>query len=192
VPLDPDLNKYDLEHALMPHSKMSKAEWEKLYRDAWSIYYTPEHIETILRRAQSCGINILRLAQIILWFAQSLSIEKVHPLQGGFVRLKARDERRPELPKEPVWKFYPAFAFEFVVKHARVAAAAFSLYRIYRRVARDAGKPYSDQAMMPVSEDDTQTLELFTHNQSAREAVDHARKVKTLTATGPAPAETAA
>jgi hypothetical protein len=43
--------------------------------------------------------------------------------------------------------------------------------------------------MMPVSEDDTETLELFTHNQSAREAVDHARKVKALTA---APAETAA
>jgi hypothetical protein len=35
--------------------------------------------------------------------------------------------------------------------------------------------------MTPVSEDDTQTLQLFTHSQSAREAVDHARKIKTLT-----------
>src|SRR5438132_6946485 len=78
VPLDPDLNKYDLEHALTPHPNMSKAEWEKLYRDAWTIYYTPSHIETILRRAQAYGINIWRLAQIILWFAQSLTIEKVH------------------------------------------------------------------------------------------------------------------
>ena len=189
APLDPDLNKYDLEHALTPHAHMSKAEWEKLYRDAWSIYYTPQHIETILRRAQAYGINILRLAQIILWFAQSLTIERVHPLQGGFVRLKARDERRPELPREPVWKFYPACATEFLVKHARVAAAAFGIYRIYRRVAKSANVPYLDQAMMPVSEDDTETLELFTHNQSAREAVDHARKVKALTA---APAETAA
>ncbi|MFZ3360126.1 MAG: radical SAM protein, partial [Xanthobacteraceae bacterium] len=42
VPLDPDLNKYDLEHALAPHPNMTKAEWEKLYRDAWAIYYTPE------------------------------------------------------------------------------------------------------------------------------------------------------
>jgi hypothetical protein len=74
----------------------------------------------------------------------------------------------------------------------RVAAAAFGLYRIYRRVAKNAHVPYMDQAMMPVSEDDTQTLELFTHNQSAREAVDHARKVKTLTTTNPAPAETIA
>ena len=190
APLDPDLNKYDLEHALTPHAHMSKAEWEKLYRDSWDIYYTPEHIETILRRAQACGINILRLAQIILWFAQSLRIEKVHPLQGGFVRLKARRERRPELPLVPAWRFYPGYAAEFLVKHARVAAAAWSIYRIYRRVAADAGAPYSDQAMTPVSEGDTETLELFTHNKSAREAVDHARKVKTLTAAAPGPGAT--
>ena len=77
--------------------------------------------------------------------------------------------------------FYPRFAWEFTVKHARVAAAAWSIFRIYRRVAATANVPYSDQAMTPVTEDETQTFELFTHNQSAREAVDHARKVKMLT-----------
>ncbi len=184
APLDPDLNKYDLEHALTPHANMSKAEWEKLYRDAWEIYYTPQHIETILRRAQACGINVLRLAQIILWFAQSLAIERVHPLQGGFVRLKNRHERRPELPLEPVWSFYPALAWEFLVKHACVAGAAWRIFRIYRRVAADKDKLYSDLAMTPVTEDETETLELFTHNKSAREAVDHARKIKTLTGAG--------
>jgi hypothetical protein len=188
--LDPDLNKYDLEHALTPHAHMSKAEWEKLYRDSWQIYYTPEHIETILRRAQAYGINILRLAQIILWFAQSLTIERVHPLQGGFVRLKSRHERRPELPLEPALKFYPTLVWEMLVKHVRVAKAAWGIFRIYRKVAKSKDVPYSDQAMQPVSEDDTSTLELFTHNQSARDAVDHARKVKTLT--GGAVAETAA
>jgi radical SAM superfamily enzyme YgiQ (UPF0313 family) len=194
VPLDPDLNKYDLEHALVPHANMSKAEWEKLYRDAWSIYYTPEHIETILRRAQASGINIWRLAQIILWFAASLAVERVHPLQGGFFRLKSRHERRPEQPIEAIWRFYPQLALDFSLKHARIARKAWEILRIYRRVAADARLPYSDQAMMPVTEDETQTLELFTHNESAREAVDHARKIKTLTAnTGASPiAESAA
>jgi len=181
VPLDSDLNKYDLEHALMPHPNMTKAEWERLYRDAWDIYYTAEHIETILRRAQACDINILRLAQIILWFAQSLAIERVHPLQGGFVRVKSRRERRPELPVEPVWSFYPALAREFVTKHARVAIAAWRIFGIYRRVVADKDKPYTDLAMTPVSEEKAETLELFTHSQSARQAVDHARKVKALT-----------
>jgi radical SAM superfamily enzyme YgiQ (UPF0313 family) len=192
VPLDPDLNKYDLEHALTPHAHMSKAEWEKLYRDAWAIYYTPSHIETILRRAQAYDINIWRLAQIILWFAQSLAIEKVHPLQGGFVRLKNRHERRPELPVEPVWKFYPLLIWEFIVKHARVSAAAWRIFRTYRRVAAGAHTSYTDQAMTPVSEDETQTLELFTHNKSAREAVDRARKIKILTAVGSTAAQSTA
>ena len=190
APLDPDLNKYDLEHALTQHPKMNKAEWEKLYRDAWAIYYTPEHIETILRRAQACGINILRLAQIILWFAASLAVEKVHPLQGGFLRLKSRHERRPELPVDPVWKFYPWLATDFLVKHGRIVLSAWAIFRIYRRVAADAHIPYTDQAMMPVTDEDTAHLELFTHNQSARQAVDHARKIKTLTTA--ATAETAA
>ena len=180
APLDPDLNKYDLEHALTPHPNMSKPEWEKLYGDAWTIYYTPSHIETILRRAQAYGINIWRLAQIILWFAQSLTIEKVHPLQGGFVRLKNRHERRPELPIEPVWKFYPQLTWEVIAKHARVAAAVWRMFRIYRRVAASVHIPYTDQAMTPVADDETQRLELFTHNKSARDAVDHARRIKML------------
>jgi radical SAM superfamily enzyme YgiQ (UPF0313 family) len=192
VPMDPDLNKYDLEHALTAHPNMSKAEWEKLYRESWSIYYTPEHIETILRRARACGINILRLMQIILWFAASLAVERVHPLQGGFLRLKNRFERRSALPVEPVWKFYPWLIWDFVVKYGRVAAYAWRIIRIYRRVAADPnGATYTDQALTPVTDDETDNLELFTHNQSAREAVDHARKVKTLTGAG-ASATTAA
>ena len=180
MPLDPDLNKYDLEHALTPHAQMSKAEWEKLYRDAWQIYYTPEHIETILRRAQAYGINILRLAQIILWFAQSLTIEKVHPLQGGFVRLKSRHERRPELPLEPVWSFYPS-RFGNFWSSTRASPRRHGAFTASIAASPRRAVPYTDQAMTPVSEDETLTLELFTHNKSARDAVDHARKVKTLT-----------
>ena len=69
VAMDPDLNKYDLEHVVTAHPKMSKAEWEKLYRDAWKLYYTPEHIETILRRARRSGSTSYRLMLIILWFS---------------------------------------------------------------------------------------------------------------------------
>jgi radical SAM superfamily enzyme YgiQ (UPF0313 family) len=192
VVLDPDLNKYDLEHALMPHANMRKSEWEKLYRDAWTIYYTPAHIETILRRAQACGINIWRLAQIILWFAQSLTIEKVHPLQGGFVRLKNRHERRPELPVESIWKFYPRLVLELTIKHAKVAFAAWQIFRIYRRVAASSHVPYTDQAMQAVSDEDPQKLDLFTHNKSARDAVDHARKIKILTTVTSTPAQSPA
>ena len=182
VAMDPDLNKYDLEHALVAHPNMTKAEWEKLYRDAWQIYYTPEHIRTILRRAKASGVNILRLMQIILWFSQSPAIERVHPLQGGVLRMKRRDERRASLPVEPAWRFYPHLVWEFAVKQARFAYHGWRLYRIYRSVAAEpAGIDHADLAMASVIDEDSEHLELFTHNQAARDAVDHARKVKALT-----------
>jgi hypothetical protein len=54
------------------------------------------------------------------------------------------------------------------------------MFRIYRRVAASVHTPYTDQAMTPVDDDETQRLELFTHNKSARDAVDHARGIKML------------
>ena len=40
---------------------------------------------------------------------------------------------------------------------------------------------YIDQALTPVSEGETQSLELFPHTDDARHAVEHARKVAHLT-----------
>jgi hypothetical protein len=40
---------------------------------------------------------------------------------------------------------------------------------------------YADQAIPPVAGEE-ESLELFTPNQSARDAVDHLRRVKALTA----------
>src|SRR3954465_13516872 len=48
--MDPDLNIYDIEHVCTAHGKMSKAEWERAYHDAWSHYYTPAHMRTLLKR----------------------------------------------------------------------------------------------------------------------------------------------
>ena len=51
VDMDADLNKYDLEHAVTDHPKMTREELEAIYQEAWSLYYTQDHIETLLRRA---------------------------------------------------------------------------------------------------------------------------------------------
>src|SRR5580704_12251667 len=39
VPMDPDMNNYDLEHACTAHPLMSKASWEQVYANAWTQYY---------------------------------------------------------------------------------------------------------------------------------------------------------
>ena len=49
--MDPDLNKYDLNHRVTHHARMSDAEWEDAYRAAWDAFYTPDHMRTILSGA---------------------------------------------------------------------------------------------------------------------------------------------
>ncbi len=48
VPMEPDMNKYDLEHACTAHPLMSKEAWMQTYADAWTRYYTDAHVETII------------------------------------------------------------------------------------------------------------------------------------------------
>ena len=47
--IDPDLNKFDLEHVVCDHPRMSRAEWQEAYRLAWRTYYTDTHIKTVIR-----------------------------------------------------------------------------------------------------------------------------------------------
>jgi hypothetical protein len=180
--MDPDMNKYDLEHVVTGHEKMSYAQWEGIYRAAWDAYYTPAHMETILRRAAATRTGMAHLMSVVFFFSISVGVEKVHPLQGGVLRKKYRRERRPGLPIEPVWSFYPKLAWETLHKHVLFARHWLFLERVRRRIKRDPlHRFYSDEAMTPVRDDETETLELFTHNEGARHAVEHARKVAELT-----------
>jgi hypothetical protein len=180
--MDPDMNKYDLEHVTAAHPKMTREEWEKAYHAAWAAYYTPEHKMTILRRAAASGMGMSRLLAVLFAFSAAFPVEKLHPLQAGAFRLKYRLDRRPSFPIEPVWAFYPKYFWEIVSKHARLAKRWIELDRMRRRAVREQKiKPYIDLALTPVSEEETETLEMFTHNEAARHEVAHVRKVDELT-----------
>src|SRR5436190_2501231 len=58
VAMDPDLNNYDVEHVCTAHQRISKAEWEAIYHEAWSLYYTPGHMKTLMRRAGATGVPL--------------------------------------------------------------------------------------------------------------------------------------
>ena len=100
VAMDPDLNIYDVEHVCTAHPQMSKQEWESIYQEAWSLYYTPEHMKTLLRRAVATGVPLRSLVKLLVTFATTVPLENVHPLQSGFLRLKHPSERRPGLQRE--------------------------------------------------------------------------------------------
>jgi radical SAM superfamily enzyme YgiQ (UPF0313 family) len=185
VAMDPDMNKYDTEHAVTTHPKMSKEEWEDIYRKAWDLYYTPEHLERIMRRAGATRVKLSSLAGTLLHFSQFTKLENVHPLQGGIFRLKYRRDRRPGLPIEPAWRFYPKYIWGTLAKYVVAAKAARRLYRLKDIVKNDPNRwSYTDRAMTPASNDDLDSLELFNQNDAARHAVKHERQVRELTGAG--------
>jgi hypothetical protein len=152
--IDPDMNKYDLEHVTTGHPAMSAAAWQKLYRDAFDLYYSPAHIERLFRRAKASGIKPVRLVNHVVQFYFTFRQEKVHPLQGGFFRRKLRRQRRSGLKRENPLVFYPRRVWEVADTHVRLAAYYWFLHRTRKRVERDT-RPYSDQALVATPEEET-------------------------------------
>ena len=170
APLEPDLNNYDTVHVNTPHAKMTKQELENLYRLAWETYYSPEHVETLMRRAtmprDQNGVQPRALMRRALGFYACLRIEGVHPLEGGFFRLKYRRDRRPGRPIENPLVFYSRYTWEIVSKYYRFLWMAIHYYGLQRRVMTDT-TPYTDLAMKPVPIDEMGELDLFNTSNAA-------------------------
>jgi len=180
VPLDADMNRYDLNHVCTAHSRMSRAEWDRAYALAWQRYYSNEHIETLLRRAASTRINASNVLFLITWFKGSIDIEKIHPLESGFLRLKFRRDRRPTFPIEPAWGFYPRYFTEVAVKVLRWGMLYLRLRRIYLGIKHDPKRyQYIDAAMMPVADDEAATHELF-RTQAAQAYVGQQQRLEKI------------
>ncbi|MGZ5481710.1 MAG: B12-binding domain-containing radical SAM protein [Pyrinomonadaceae bacterium] len=160
--MDPDLNKYDLNHAVMEHVHMPKAEWERTYRAAWETYYTSEHVETVLRRAIATGTSPGKAVLFITWFKGCIGIENLHPLEGGFVRMKFRRDRRSGMPLESPFVFYPRLLGQLIGKQLRWAFLYARLYRTYKKIKRDPNRlDYTDVALTPATDDEVESRELF-------------------------------
>jgi hypothetical protein len=154
--MDPDMNIYDLEHAATAHARMSGDEWMRAYHDAWRDYYSDAHVETVLRRAVAMGLNAKKTALMLTLFSGSVQIENMHPLQFGFIRRKVRLQRRPTMPVENAFLFYPKRAFEMVSGLIAWGAIIWRYQRILKRVLADPnGRAYVDEALrVGASEDE--------------------------------------
>jgi hypothetical protein len=161
--MDPDMNKYDLNHRVSHHGTMSDADWEEAYRAAWHAFYTPEHINTILRRA--CAHPLGRpgtTLSTILWFYLMILFEGVHPLEGGALRLKSRRDRRSGVKLENPFVFYARY-------WGGTALKAWRYLRVYRRCKAMLGVAlkapdrwnYSDLAITPPEADEFDALDLY-------------------------------
>ena len=180
--LDGDLNKYDVEHVCAAHAKMSATEWEAIYREAWALYYTPEHMKTLLRRAAATGVPMGSLVKLLVAFCSMVRLENIHPLQSGVLRLKHPSERRPGLAPESFLLFWGRFLCNTIWKQAMVAGTIVRLLLLKASIARDPNRrTYIDAALTPVGDDDDAALDLLTKTTGSAAALAHIRKVAHLT-----------
>lgn len=161
VAMDEDLNKYDLNHDVTDHPAMSRSEWRDTYRRAWETYYTDSHVETVLRRCIATGTSPGKTMFLIVWFKGCYDIEGIHPLEGGFFRMKSRRNRRSTMPLENPLVFYPKCFIQMLWKQIRWVSLYTRMRLIYRKVRKDPLRfEYSDLALEPVA-DMEEERELF-------------------------------
>ena len=127
--LDPDLNKYDLEHVTTTHSTMSPEQWQKLYHDSWAAFYSPEHLKTVMRRSVATASNAGNMTFLLLWYYAMVALEKIDPLEGGYLRRKYRKDRRPTLPVESPVDVLSALRFRSAVQAHQAGQPCLALRR---------------------------------------------------------------
>ncbi|MGH8581276.1 MAG: B12-binding domain-containing radical SAM protein [Gammaproteobacteria bacterium] len=170
--MDPDMNKYDLEHALTAHPQMSLEELQQAYDRAWHQYYSWSHIETLLKRAIATGIKPSRLSGMIFQFYAGYRYEKVHPLQSGLIRRKVRSQRRSGMPRENPVVFYARRLREVLCTYPPALYFYWRLRALRKRLKADpAVRHYVDAAITPAGDDDNASLELYQGSEAARRAV---------------------
>ena len=185
--MDPDMNKYDLNHRVAHHSgKMSDAEWEEAYRAAWETFYTPEHIYTILRR--TCANRIGRpgtTLSTILWFYLTILYEGVHPLESGAFRLKSRRDRRASLPRENPLVFYTKYWGGIVVTAANYLRIYLRCKALLKKALNAPDRwSCSDLAIAAPKADEFEALDLYHATTGGEAALARKHRDDAIRATG--------
>jgi hypothetical protein len=150
---------------------MSDETWEKVYFDSWRQFYTPEHVETVLRRDAARGARTSALYSSVVHFLGSILIENVHPLECGIVRRKIRKQRRPGMKLENPIVFYPRRLVESLTSGTRWALLFLKFRPALKRVKEDKNaKAYTDLALSPVSEAEQNDMDII---QVFKDAIPH-------------------
>jgi hypothetical protein len=146
-----DMNMYDSEHVTQKHPRMSAEEWQGIYEQAWHLYYSPEHIQTLMRRAEATGLKATRMLSSIMLYYGSYRFEHLHPLQSGIVRRRVRTTRRPGFRRENPITFYPRQLWSVASTYLGVGLYWLKLHRQCRAIQEDPNaKQYMDLALTPI------------------------------------------
>ena len=125
---------------------MSRDELQQAYHDAWKSFYSKDHMLTLIKRHKHRGRR-RRVMLSLIWFCNSVFVEKIHPLLGGFIRMKGRKKRRPGFPRENIFVYYPKRFFELSRSLFALVALALQLCWLWYQGSRAANAGYTDVAI---------------------------------------------
>jgi len=145
--LEPDTNQYDGMHVCVDHPKMTREELLKAYHDSWKSFYSREHLKTLVLRHR--GSNVRFPFSSLVWFCNSAFLTGIHPLMGGFYRVKGRNERRPGMPKENAIKFYTRSVFEYATYTLGLLKTILNVWLVVREANKPENADYTDKAIAP-------------------------------------------
>src|SRR5262249_584727 len=100
----------------------------------------------------------------------------VHPLQGGFIRRKSRNQRRSGMPIESLLAFSLRRVREVFRTYVPTLRLFWKIDRMRRRIQRDPQRrAYTDLAIPPVDAVHDEHLELYEQTDAARQAAARAK-----------------
>jgi hypothetical protein len=132
--MDPDMNRYTGEKAVTHHARMTRSQWESAFWRTWDVFYSDDHVGTILRRAEAGGPSSVRVVWQVAKDVLSSIYDRVQPLEGGIFRRKVRTQRRFGMPRENALLFYTHRLREIVRTYVPAAWHVLRLLRLRHRI----------------------------------------------------------
>jgi len=154
--MDPDYNRYDLNHRVARHPHMSDAEWEEAYSAAHRSFYSFSHMATIFKRMVHLRLwrPYLTLYNLLV-YREGPRLERVAFSEFGVGRIVRRKQRRHGMPIESPFAFYPKLVARWAYKVpgyvTTYARLRLSLALAARARGREDQIPYTDHAIAPAT-----------------------------------------
>ncbi|MCP4340409.1 MAG: radical SAM protein [Desulfobulbaceae bacterium] len=103
--MDPDLNKYDLAHRVIKHTKMADKELDDVYQEAYNRFYEFEHMKTIMKRSFGLGSNRKKgLVNLLLGYGVMRKVWGITSIDIGWKRyLSIKNTRGGRSSLQLVW-----------------------------------------------------------------------------------------
>jgi len=139
--IDSDYNHFDSDHCVTAHDlTMTGEQCEKAYQDAWRSFYT---VANMVKNRQRFNDRSIRRSLLLtqLWYWWATRVERSHPMQTGFYRLRPYWDRRPGAPKLSL----PRYIGQEIWRHLRYFGYWLAGFYLFQQVELETEYSFSQK-----------------------------------------------